>query len=48
MLSAGLLLGSGRDVDSVGLPPDIVQAVKEFIETARTKADKPPKEKTKK
>lgn len=30
MLSAGLLLASGRDLDQVGLPPDIVQFVKEF------------------
>jgi len=48
MLSAGLLLGSGRDIDSVGLPPDIVHVVKEFVATTRAKADKPPKEKTKK
>lgn len=33
MFTAGLLIGSGKDVDDVGLPPDVAQAVKAYIES---------------
>ena len=46
MISAGLLIASGHDVDSVGLPPDMAQAVKDY--QAQQKAEKTKKEKTKK